>query len=99
MSPCSEAQVLLRWALQKGYPILPKSTKPARLAANLAVQLQHAAMPMPVGISWPASLPPSLARHPPCSSEGPLAPAASRDGFAWLLVTVSFLFSRAQAAH
>ncbi|TNE85086.1 MAG: aldo/keto reductase [Deltaproteobacteria bacterium] len=31
----SEAQVLLRWAVQKGYPVLPKSTNPERIRANL----------------------------------------------------------------
>lgn len=31
----SEAQVLLRWAVQKGYAVLPKSTKPERIQANL----------------------------------------------------------------
>lgn len=30
----SEAQVLLRWAIQKGYPVLPKSTKPERMRKN-----------------------------------------------------------------
>jgi len=30
----SEAQVLLRWAIQKHYPVIPKSTKPARIRAN-----------------------------------------------------------------
>jgi 2,5-diketo-D-gluconate reductase A len=30
----SEAQVLLRWAIQKGYPVLPKSTNPDRIRAN-----------------------------------------------------------------
>ncbi len=30
----SEAQVLLRWALQKGYPSLPKSTNPDRIRQN-----------------------------------------------------------------
>ncbi|MBN1607274.1 MAG: aldo/keto reductase [Polyangiaceae bacterium] len=30
----SEAQVLLRWAIQKGYPVLPKSTKPDRIRKN-----------------------------------------------------------------
>ena len=33
----SEAQVLLRWGLQKGFAILPKSLQPARMAENLAV--------------------------------------------------------------
>lgn len=30
----SEAQVLLRWAVQKGYPVLPKSTNPVRIRTN-----------------------------------------------------------------
>lgn len=30
----SEAQVLLRWAIQKGYPVLPKSTKRERMLQN-----------------------------------------------------------------
>jgi 2,5-diketo-D-gluconate reductase A len=30
----SEAQVLLRWAIQKGYPVLPKSTDPDRIRTN-----------------------------------------------------------------
>ncbi len=30
----SEAQVLLRWAIQKGYPVLPKSTNPDRIRSN-----------------------------------------------------------------
>lgn len=30
----SEAQVLLRWAVQKGYPVLPKSTNPDRIRKN-----------------------------------------------------------------
>jgi 2,5-diketo-D-gluconate reductase A len=29
-----EAQVLLRWAVQKGYPVLPKSTNPDRIRKN-----------------------------------------------------------------
>ena len=42
----SEAQVLLRWALQKGYSVLPKSTKGERIHANLDVffELDAAAM-------------------------------------------------------
>jgi 2,5-diketo-D-gluconate reductase A len=31
---CSESSILLRWALQKGYAILPKSTHPERIASN-----------------------------------------------------------------
>lgn len=30
----TEAQVLLRWAIQKGYPVLPKSTDPDRIRKN-----------------------------------------------------------------
>ena len=30
----AEAQVLLRWAVQKGYPVLPKSTNPDRIRTN-----------------------------------------------------------------
>ncbi len=30
----SEAQVLLRWAIQQGYPVLPKSTSPDRMRTN-----------------------------------------------------------------
>lgn len=30
----SEAQILLRWAVQKGYPVLPKSTNPERVRTN-----------------------------------------------------------------
>lgn len=30
----SEAQILLRWGIQKGYPVLPKSTHPDRISQN-----------------------------------------------------------------
>ena len=30
----SEAQILLRWAVQKGYPVIPKSTHPERIRTN-----------------------------------------------------------------
>lgn len=30
----TEAQILLRWAIQKGYPVLPKSTSSERIRAN-----------------------------------------------------------------
>jgi methylglyoxal/glyoxal reductase len=33
----STARVLIRWALQKGFVVLPKSTKPERIAANADV--------------------------------------------------------------
>ena len=31
------AQVMLRWGLQQGRSVIPKSTRPARMAENLAV--------------------------------------------------------------
>jgi 2,5-diketo-D-gluconate reductase A len=33
----SESQVLLRWAIQKGYPVLPKSKSPDRIRENADV--------------------------------------------------------------
>ncbi len=33
----SPAQVMLRWGLQHGRSVIPKSTKPARIAENLDV--------------------------------------------------------------
>ncbi len=32
-----EAQILLRWGIQKGYPVLPKSTNPERIRSNADV--------------------------------------------------------------
>eukprot|EP00927_Polykrikos_kofoidii_P051783 TRINITY_DN45571_c0_g1_i1.p1 TRINITY_DN45571_c0_g1~~TRINITY_DN45571_c0_g1_i1.p1 ORF type:complete len:338 (-),score=57.21 TRINITY_DN45571_c0_g1_i1:307-1179(-) len=43
----SEARVLLRWALQRGFPVLPKSVRPERVAENINVfnfQLTEAEM-------------------------------------------------------
>jgi hypothetical protein len=34
---CVRMQVLIRWALERGCSVLPKSTNPDRIAANLAV--------------------------------------------------------------
>jgi len=33
----SEAQILLRWAVQNGYPVIPKSTHPERIRMNAAI--------------------------------------------------------------
>merc|ERR1719430_2686386 len=32
------AQVVLRWGVQRGYSVIPKSENPERMAANLAVE-------------------------------------------------------------
>lgn len=34
---CSEAQVMVRWGLQRGFVVLPKSTKEGRMRENAAV--------------------------------------------------------------
>lgn len=66
----SEAQVLLRWALQMGYAILPKSTKPARIQQNFAVtgfaiddadMAAIAAMDRGDGVAWSIGDPTQLA--------------------------------------
>merc|ERR1712194_42749 len=31
------AQLLIRWSLQKGVPVIPKTTRPSRVAENLGV--------------------------------------------------------------
>ena len=58
----SEAQVLLRWAIQKGYPVLPKSTNPARIRQNAdlfgftiddADMKAIATMDRGDGVAWP----------------------------------------------
>lgn len=33
----SESQLLLRWGVQQGFPVIPKSTSPQRMAENLAI--------------------------------------------------------------
>lgn len=57
----SEAQILLRWAVQKGYAVLPKSTDPARIRQNLdlfsfaltdAEMAEIAAMDRGDGVAW-----------------------------------------------
>jgi 2,5-diketo-D-gluconate reductase A len=55
------AQVLLRWAVQQGFPVLPKSTKPERMRENLDLfsfalddvdMRQLAAMDRGPGVAW-----------------------------------------------
>jgi 2,5-diketo-D-gluconate reductase A len=58
----TEAQVLLRWAVQKGYPVLPKSTNPDRIRTNADIfgfTIDHddmaaiANMDRGGGVAWP----------------------------------------------
>ena len=58
----TEAQVLLRWAVQKGYPVLPKSTNPDRIRNNadlFGFQIDDgdmaacATMDRGDGVAWP----------------------------------------------
>jgi len=62
----SEAQLLLRWALQRGYPILPKSSKPERVEANAQLfhfsidaedMLQLDALDVDAALAWPVGNP------------------------------------------
>jgi len=57
----SEAQLLLRWGVQNGYAVLPKSVKPARMRQNLdlfafsiddADMAQMATMNRGDGVAW-----------------------------------------------
>ncbi|MEU7907883.1 aldo/keto reductase [Actinoplanes sp. NPDC049118] len=58
----SEAQILLRWAVQQGYPVLPKSTNPERIRKNADIfgfSLDHEdmaaieKMDRGDGVAWP----------------------------------------------
>lgn len=58
----SEAQVLLRWGVQRGFPVLPKSTNPERLRQNadlFSFRLDDADMDLLAaqdrgdGVAWP----------------------------------------------
>ena len=62
----TEAQVLLRWAIQQGYPVLPKSTNPERIRQNADIfsfkidegeMTAMAAMDRGDGVAWPAGDP------------------------------------------
>jgi 2,5-diketo-D-gluconate reductase A len=57
----SEAQILLRWGIQKGYPVLPKSTHPDRISHNFDLfsfeisdedMESIAAMDLGPGVAW-----------------------------------------------
>lgn len=61
-----EAQVLLRWAIEKGYPVLPKSTNPDRIRQNADIfgfaldeadMAAIAEMDRGDGVAWPAGDP------------------------------------------
>jgi len=62
----TEAQVLLRWAIQRGYPVLPKSNDPERMRQNADVfsfeiderdMTAIAAMDRGDGVAWPGGDP------------------------------------------
>lgn len=62
----TEAQLLLRWGVQKGYPVLPKSTSPARMRENAdlfsfaideADMAEIATMNRGGGVAWPVGDP------------------------------------------
>lgn len=62
----TEAQLLLRWGVQKGYPVLPKSTNPARMRENAdlfsfaideADMAEIATMNSGGGVAWPVGDP------------------------------------------
>lgn len=62
----SEAQVLLRWAIQKGYPVLPKSTNTERMQQNADIfsfriddgdMAEIAKMDRGDGVAWPVGDP------------------------------------------
>lgn len=62
----TEAQILLRWAVQKGYPVLPKSTSSARMQQNADIfsfriddddMAAMANMDRGDGVAWPAGDP------------------------------------------
>lgn len=66
----SEAQLLLRWGIQKGYPVLPKSTNPERMRQNADVfsfniddddMAQLAAQDRGDGVAWSVGDPTKLA--------------------------------------
>ena len=49
----SQAQILLKWALEKGYPVLPKSTDPTRIKTNFdlfSFELDSADMNLMAGL-------------------------------------------------
>ena len=66
----SEAQLLLRWAVQKGYPVLPKSGNPMRIRQNFDLfsfeidegdMAAMAAMDRGEGVAWSSGDPTKIA--------------------------------------
>ena len=66
----SEAQVLLRWGVQEGYAVLPKSTNPERIRENADLfsfalddedMATIAAMDRGAGVAWPTGDPTTVA--------------------------------------
>ena len=66
----SEAQVLLRWGVQQGYAVLPKSTNPERVRQNIDLftfalddedMVAIAGMDRGAGVAWPTGDPTALA--------------------------------------
>lgn len=62
----TEAQILLRWGVQKGYPVLPKSTNPERIRQNadlFSFSIDDADMALLAkedrgdGVAWPSGDP------------------------------------------
>lgn len=62
----TEAQILLRWGVQKGYPVLPKSTNPERIRQNadlFSFSIDDADMELIAkedrgdGVAWPSGDP------------------------------------------
>jgi len=66
----TEAQVLLRWGVQQGYAVLPKSTKPERIRQNADLfsfalddkdMAAIAGMDRGAGVAWPVGDPTTFA--------------------------------------
>jgi 2,5-diketo-D-gluconate reductase A len=67
----TEAQVLLRWGVQQGYVVLPKSTNPVRIRQNADLfsftivdedMAAIAGMDRGAGVAWPIGDPTTFAK-------------------------------------